>query len=117
MPSLAVIGGLLLGGDVAANVIAAVSLMLGLAMLAALIRGQKRVAAALSRWFGVKISMGQLPLMKPNRFDAWCERVGVDHGNAKRSDGEQPLKPLKIEYAHKWGPIRWSGPERRGRRQ
>ena len=40
-----------------------------------LINGQKRLAAALSRWFGVRIKSGQLPPMNPKRFDSWEKNV------------------------------------------
>lgn len=75
------------------------------------LRTQRRLAAALSQWFGVRISAGQLPLMNPKRFDAWCERAGL-HGQAERLDDTQQLQPLKLKYDHKWGPIRWSAGRR-----
>jgi hypothetical protein len=92
-----VLGGILIVGAVGAVVI--------------LFRYQRRLIAAISDWFGVKISSGQLPIMSPGRFDSWCERVDL-HGQA-RPDGARPLEPLRLKYDHAWGPVRWSGSKRR----
>jgi hypothetical protein len=49
-------------------------------------RSQNRFAAVLSQWFGVKIAAGQLPLMSPGRFDAWCEKRGLRSPNGPISE-------------------------------
>jgi hypothetical protein len=41
------------------------------------VRTQRKLAAALSEWFGVKITGGRLPKMNPKRFDAWREERGL----------------------------------------
>jgi len=97
--------GILVGGAFCAAVAAFIFL--------AFVRAQRRIAAALSGWFEVKISAGQLPLMNPKRFDAWRERAGLHHGQAERREGQYSLEPLRLKYTHNWGPIHWSG---RGRR-
>jgi hypothetical protein len=80
--------------------------------LVAFVRGQKRFAAVLSEWFGVRITAGTLPPM--NRFDTWCEWNGL-HGPAERSDPSKPLEPFIPRGQRKWGPFRISPPPRRGR--
>lgn len=101
-----------LGGDTPDKVLGVVLLAAMAGGLATFINCQRRLAVALSDWFGVKISAGQLPLMNPRRFDTWCERVRLD-GQAEQPNGTQRREPLRLEYDHKWGPIRWSRSARR----
>jgi hypothetical protein len=42
-------------------------------------RCQHRLAAAISRWFGARVTGLQLPKMNPKRFDAWCQERGLSH--------------------------------------
>jgi hypothetical protein len=58
--------------------------LLGVALLIAamgypveFLRSQRKLAAALSDRFGVKITAGQIPPMSPRRFDTWCEKRGL----------------------------------------
>ena len=71
MPVFAVAAGLLIGtstlGDLVGGVLAAVYV--------SFIRAQRRLAVALSRWFGVEIK--GIPKMKLKRFDAWCQERGL----------------------------------------
>jgi hypothetical protein len=41
------------------------------------IRTQRRIAAAMSDWFGVKVK--GLPLMNTKDFDAFCRKRGLSH--------------------------------------
>ena len=101
-----------LGGDTFDKVLGVMLLAGMVGALATFINCQRRIAVALSEWYGVRISTGQLPLMNPKRFDAWCERVQLD-GHAEQPDGTQDLEPLRLKYDHKWGPMRWSRSARR----
>ena len=60
------------------------------------VRGQRSLAAALSQWFGVEITRGQLPVMTLRNFDAWCERRGLvpppEHPAA--AEGTAPPNPV-----------------------
>jgi hypothetical protein len=74
--------GILVGGAVCAASAACI--------FVAFVRAQRRIAGALSRWFGVKIK--GLPKMNPKRFDAWCDERGLrrlDNSDA-RSAGAAP---------------------------
>lgn len=51
------------------------------------LRTQRRLAATLSEWFGVKITGGRLPKMNPTRFDAWCEERGLHTPREELSSG------------------------------
>lgn len=55
-------------------------------LLTALINGQKRLAEAMSYWFGVRIQAGQLPPMSVGRFDSWRQKRGLRSPDA-RADG------------------------------
>ncbi len=112
MPLVAGAAGLLIGPNAASDLLGVLLAIVVVGYLAAFIGAQRRLAAALSQWFGVKISAGQLPLMNQKRFDTWCERVQLD-GHAGQPDGTQGLEPLRLTYDHKWGPIRWSRSARR----
>lgn len=107
LPIVAGACGLLIGtntlGDVLGVALAAVVAW----RLAAFIHAQMRVAAALSEWYGVKIRTGQLPLMNPKRFDAWCERFGLQ-AQAEQADGAR-REFRTLGYDHNWGPLHWSG--------
>lgn len=112
LPLLAGAAGVLIGTSTLGDILGAALAVVVAWRLAEFIRAQRRLAAAMSEWFGIKISAGQLPLMNPNRFDAWRERNDLHHGQAEQLDGKlrQPLMPT---YDRKWGPIRWSRPGRR----
>jgi hypothetical protein len=115
---IAIVGGLAfaagasiaLGGDTRDKILGIVLLAGMVGALATFINCQRRLAKTVSEWYGVRISAGQLPVMNPTRFDTWRDRVGLHQGG--QSD-DTPLKPLTLEYDHKWGPIRWSRSARR----
>lgn len=108
-PVFAIGAGLLIGTSTLSDVIGVVLALVVAIYIVMFIDAQRRIAAAMSKWFGVKISAGQLPLMNPKRFDAWSKRANL-HAQPGQSDGT-PQQPLKLKYDHKWGPIRWSGPK------
>jgi hypothetical protein len=82
---LAVIAALLFGTGTVGDVLGAALVAAAVGILLAFVRIQRRLAAALSRWFGVTITSGQLPLMNPRRFDAWCEKRGLRPPEEPRS--------------------------------
>jgi hypothetical protein len=75
--------GILVGGAVCAALAAYI--------FVAFVRAQRRIAAALSRWFGVKIK--GLPKMNPERFDAWCQERDLRPPDQQRAN-EQTVHPL-----------------------
>lgn len=86
MPIFAIAAGLLIGTSTRNDVIGVALVLVAGGYFVALIRAQRRIAAALSRWFGVKIK--GLPKMNPKRFDDWCQKRGLhrpDERAAKRA--------------------------------
>jgi hypothetical protein len=75
--SMPVLGGgaSLLFGTAAGDLIGSLLLLAAVCIFAAFFRSQMRLAAALSRWFGVRIR--GVPRMYPERFDVWCEKRGL----------------------------------------
>jgi choline-glycine betaine transporter len=76
-PLFAVAAGLLIGTGTLNDVIGVVLAVVVVGYLLMFINAQRRIAAAMSDWFGVKIK--GLPKMNPKRFDAWCEERGLHH--------------------------------------
>src|SRR5271166_396279 len=93
MPVVAGIAGVLIGTSMLGDVLGAVLAAVVVWYLLAFIRAQRRLAAALSEWFGVKIK--GLPKMNPRRFDAWCQERNLRPSDAQCTNGQalQPLKP------------------------
>jgi hypothetical protein len=54
-----------------------VEVALAVAVFVALIRSRMRLAATVSRWFGVKIGWWEMPRMRLVQFDGWCQRRGL----------------------------------------
>ncbi len=106
-PVFAVTAGLLIGTSIVGDVIGAASAAVVVVYLALFIGAQIRIAAALSEWYGIKISAGQLPLMNPKRFDSWSQRYGLQAQSEQA--GGPPREYRTLEYDHNWGPIHWSG--------
>jgi hypothetical protein len=78
--------GILVGGAVCAALAAAI--------IVAFVRAQRKLAATLSCWFGVKVK--GLPKMNPKRFDAWCEERGLrrlDGADAPTADATTERSP------------------------
>jgi hypothetical protein len=69
--------GLLIGTGTLNDIIGVVLAAIGAGPILMFVDAQRRIAAALSDWFGVKIK--GLPKMNPKRFDAWCEERGLSH--------------------------------------
>jgi hypothetical protein len=76
-PLFAIGAGLLIGTGTLNDVIGVALAAVAAGYLVMFIDAQRRIAAALSDWFGVKIK--GLPKMNPKRFDAWCEERGLSH--------------------------------------
>ena len=57
--------------------------VLGVTMFATLIRSRAMVAAAISRWFEVKINWYEMPRMRTAQFDAWRKKRSL--GNPRES--------------------------------
>lgn len=76
-PPFTVAAGLLIGTSTLNNVIGVASAAVVATYLVMFINAQRRIAAAMSDWFGVKIK--GLPKMNPKRFDDWSEKLGLHH--------------------------------------
>lgn len=74
---LAGAAGLAFGGNTVDDLLGLVLTAATIGLFAAFVRSKRRLAEALSRWFGMSIKSGQLPVMDPRRFDAWCEKRGL----------------------------------------
>ena len=74
-PLFAVGAGLLIGTGTISDVVGVVLASMVVIYLIVFIDAQRRVAAAMSDWFGVEIK--GIPIMTPNRFDAWCQARGL----------------------------------------
>jgi hypothetical protein len=83
MPLFAIAAGLLIGTGTLNDVIGAVLVVIAACYFAMFIRAQRRIAAAMSRWFGVRIK--GLPKMNPKRFDAWAEERGLRRQDERRT--------------------------------
>jgi hypothetical protein len=77
MPVVAGTAGVLIGTSTLGDVLGAVLAAVAAWYLLAFIRAQRRLAAAMSEWFGVRITGGGLPKMYPKRFDVWCDERGL----------------------------------------
>jgi membrane protein DedA with SNARE-associated domain len=72
-----VAAGLLIGTSTLNDVIGVALAAVVVGYFVMFINAQRRIAAAMSDWFGVKIK--GLPKMNPKRFDAWCQERGLSH--------------------------------------
>jgi hypothetical protein len=88
IPVLSAAAGLLIGTGTVNDLIGAALASMAAGIVVAFLRAQRRIAAALSRWFGVKITGGRLPKMNPKRFDAWCQERGLRHSDEQIGSGE-----------------------------
>jgi hypothetical protein len=86
MPLFAGGAGLLIGTGAVDDVIGVVLAAMAVGYFVMFINAQRRVAAAMSGWFGVEIK--GIPKMNPKRFDAWCQERGLQQPN-KRFTEEQ----------------------------
>jgi hypothetical protein len=85
--ALAVGAGIAFTGDTPDKILG-VALIAGVVgAFATFIHCQRKLAAALSGWFDVEISGGQLPKMNPKRFDAWCQERGLRHSDEQFANG------------------------------
>jgi hypothetical protein len=69
--------GLLIGTGTLNDIIGVALVAIGASPIVMFIRAQKRIAAAMTEWYGVKIK--GLPKMNTKRFDDWREKRGLRH--------------------------------------
>jgi hypothetical protein len=75
VPLFAIAAGLLIGTGTSNDLIGVVLVAVVVVYFVMYINAQRRIAAAMSDWFGVKIK--GLPKMNPKRFDDWYEKRGL----------------------------------------
>jgi hypothetical protein len=85
VPLLAIAAGLLIGTGTLDDVIGIVLAAVVAGYFVMFINAQRRIAAAMSSWFGVKIK--GLPKMNPRRFDAWCQERGLRPPDERPTNG------------------------------
>jgi hypothetical protein len=86
--ALAVAAGVAFTGDTPDKILG-VALVAGMVgAFAAFIHCQRKLAAAISGWFDIKISGGRLPKMNPKRFDAWCQERDLRHSDERFANGD-----------------------------
>jgi hypothetical protein len=92
-PLFAVGAGLLIGTGVRNDMIGVALAAVVAVYIVMFIRAQRRIAAAMSDWFGVKIK--GLPRMNTKRFDDWREKCGLRTPDERLRDSqtEQSLNP------------------------
>lgn len=84
----AVVAGLLIGTGTLDDVIGIVLAAVVAVYVVMFIRAQKRIAAAMSDWFGVKVK--GLPLMNTKDFDAFCRKQSL-----RRPDSPTRVEPSR----------------------
>ena len=96
--------GLLIGTSALDDVIGVALAAVVVAYLVMFINFQRRIAEAMSYWFGVRIQAGQMPPMSVGRFDTWREKRGLRAPDKRASgpDGRVPLESLTL--------MRWDFP-------
>ncbi len=82
------VAGILIGTGTVNDVIGGILAVAAAGYIVMFINAQRKIAAALSDWFGVKITGGQLPKMNPKRFDAWCQERGLHHEDRRVGSGQ-----------------------------
>jgi hypothetical protein len=50
-------------------------------VIAAWLRSRRRLAIAISQWFGQRIGWQELPRMRSTQFDQWCRRRDLRPGD------------------------------------
>jgi hypothetical protein len=85
-PLFAVAAGLLIGTGTLNDVIGVALAAVVAGYFVMFINAQRRTAAAMSDWFGVKIK--GLPKMNPKRFDAWCQERGLQQPQDRLASGQ-----------------------------
>ena len=89
-PLFAGAAGLLIGTGTLPDVIGITLAAVAAGYLVMFVRAQRHLAAAMSEWFGIKITGGGTPKMNPKRFDAWCQERGL-HPAPKLGHDERML--------------------------
>jgi hypothetical protein len=83
-------------GGVLAKLLGAVLVLGAVSAFIFFLHSQRQFAAALSEWYGVNIGAGQLPLMNPTRFDAWCEKRGLRAAESADACNDSGTTPTAI---------------------
>jgi hypothetical protein len=83
--------GLLIGTGPVNDVIGVALAGVVVGYLVMFVNSQRRIAAAMSDWFGVKIK--GLPKMNPKRFDAWCEERDLQQPGDHLAGGRHERHP------------------------
>lgn len=91
-PLFAIAAGLLIGTGTVNDLIGVALAAVVVVYLVMFINAQRRIAAAMSDWFGVKIK--GLPKMNPKRFDTWCEQRGLRQPD-ERTNGSVSAGPSR----------------------
>ncbi len=112
-PVFAIAGGLLFArSSLLDDLLAVMCWAVGISFLVGFINGQRRVAKAMSYWYGVRIQAGQLPPMSVGRFDTWREKRGLRSPNG-RANGPASRVPLESMTLMSWSlpapPALWPG--------
>jgi hypothetical protein len=97
LPFVAGAAGLLIGTSTLGDVLGAALAAVVAWRLAAFIRAQVRIAAALSEWYGVKIR--GIPVMNPKRFDEWRQARDLHHPG-EQIGGGQETRASEVEPGH-----------------
>jgi hypothetical protein len=71
---LAAGAGLAFGGNTVNDLVGAALVVAIIGLSTMFVRSKRRIAAALSRRYGLRIGTSELPVMTPRRFDAWRDR-------------------------------------------
>jgi hypothetical protein len=79
-------GILLSSGTVVGHLLGAMAAAAAVATFVIYIRSRRQLAAGFSEWFGTEIKSAELPPMRIDKFDAWCERRGLRHPGAILAD-------------------------------
>jgi hypothetical protein len=86
VPLFAIAAGLLIGTGTVNDLIGVALAAVVVGYFVMYIDAQRRIAAAMSDWFGVKIK--GLPKMNPKRFDAWCQERGLRQPEDRHASGQ-----------------------------
>jgi hypothetical protein len=112
MPLVGGVGGVLIGTSAVGDVLGIVLLAVAAWCLVTFIRAQRQLAAAMSEWFGIRITGGGTPRMNPKRFDTWCQEHGLHPAPKLRHDESiKWSRPGSVASSRAWfsGKLRVAG--------
>jgi predicted neutral ceramidase superfamily lipid hydrolase len=80
---LAIISGVALGkATPEGSIVGALAILVGLLLCVVWTRSRLRFARALSKSFGIRVSIQGLPRMTARHFDAWCQRRNLSRAGS-----------------------------------